>query len=88
LKSINLQPGLSGLVAEMIQVTGDIVIQWLTDLCIIFVNDGCIPEDWISSVVLPIYKAEGYPMECGSYRGINLPDHAMKVVERDFEYTQ
>ena len=60
LKSINLQPGLSGLVAEMIQVTGDIVIQWLTDLCIVFVNDGCIPDDWISSVVLPIYEAEGY----------------------------
>jgi len=25
-------------------------------------------------------------MECGSYRGINLLEHAMKVVERDFEY--
>jgi len=26
-------PGLSGLVAEMIQATGDIGIYWLTDLC-------------------------------------------------------
>jgi len=28
-------------------------------------------EDWKSSVVLPIYKGKGDPMECGSYRGIN-----------------
>jgi len=25
-------------------------------------------------------------MECGSYRGIKLLEHAMKVVERIFEY--
>jgi len=27
------------------------------------------------------------PMECGSYKGIKLLEHAMKVVERMFEYT-
>jgi len=31
--------------------------------------------------VLPIYKGKGDPMECGSYRGIKLLEHAMKVVE-------
>ena len=25
-----------------------------------------IPEDWKSSVVLPVYKGKGDPMECGS----------------------
>jgi len=29
----NKAPGLSGLVAEVIQATGDIGINWLTDLC-------------------------------------------------------
>jgi len=38
------------------------------------------------SVVLPIYKGKGDPMECGSYRGIKLLEHAMKVVERFFEH--
>jgi len=42
------------------------------------VKEGCIPEDWKSSVVLPIYK--------GSYRGIKLLKHAMKVEERIFEH--
>jgi len=37
-------------------------------------------------MVLPIYKGKGDPMECGSYRGIKLFKHAMKVVERIFEH--
>ena len=44
------------------------------------------PEDWKSSVVLPIYRGKGDSMECGSYRGIILLEHAMKVVERIFEH--
>ena len=70
-------PGLSGLVAEMIQA------QWVLDVCTGngIVKEGSIPEDWKSSVVLPIYKGKGNPMECGSYRGINFLEHAMKVVE-------
>jgi len=49
------------------------------------VKEGCILEDWKSSMVLPIYKGKGDPMECGSYGGIKLLEHAMKVVERIFE---
>jgi len=30
-------------------------------------------------------KGKGDPMECGSYRGIKLLEHAVKVVERIFE---
>ena len=63
-------PGLSGLVAEMIQATLDIGTQWMLDLCNGIVKEGCIPEDWKSSVVLLIYKGKVDPMECGSYRGI------------------
>ena len=45
-----------------------------------------IAEDWKSSVILPIYKGKEDPMECGSYRGITLLEHAMKVVERISEH--
>ena len=79
-------PGLSGLVAEMIQATGDIGTQWILDLCNDIVKEVSIPEDCKSSVLLPIYKGKGDPMECGSYRGIKLLEHAMKVVERIFEH--
>ena len=77
-------PGLSGLVTEMIQATGDTGTQSILDLCNGVVKEGSIREDWKSSVVLPIYKGKGDPMECGSYRGIKLLEHAMKVVERIF----
>jgi len=78
-------PGLLMLVAEMIQTTGDIGTQWILDLCNGIVKKDCFPEDWKSSVVLPIYKGKGDPVECGSYREIKLLEHAMKVVERIFE---
>ena len=77
---------MSGLAAEMIQAAGDIGTQWILDLCNGIVKTVCIPEDWKSSMVLPMYKGKGGPMECGSYRGIKLLEHAMKVVERIFEH--
>jgi len=46
----------------------DIGIHWLTCLCIGVVKEGCIPEDWKLSVVIPIYKGKGDPMECISCR--------------------
>ena len=52
-------PGLSGLVAEMIQATWDIGSQWILDLCNGITKEGSIPEVWKSSVVLPIYKGKG-----------------------------
>jgi len=79
-------PGLSGLAAEMTQAIGSIRTQWILDLCNGIVKEGCIPKDWKSSVVLTVYRGKGDPMECGSYRGIKLLEHAMKVVERTFEH--
>ena len=66
--------------------SGDTGTQWILDLCNGIVKEGNIPEDWKSSVVLPSYKGKGDPMECGSYRGIKLLEHAMKVVEKIFEH--
>ena len=38
-------PGLSGLVAEIIQATGNIGTQWILDLCNGIVKERCVPED-------------------------------------------
>ena len=70
----------------MIQSTEDIGTRCILHLCSGIVKEGGIPEDWKSSVVLPIYKVKGDPMECGFYRGIKLLEHAMKVVERIFKH--
>jgi len=70
----------------MIHATGDTGSQWILDLCNGIVKEDCTPKKWKSSVVLPIYKGKGDPMEYGSYRGIKLLEHAMKVVERIFKH--
>jgi len=58
----------------MIQVTEDIGTQWILNSFNGIVKEGCIPDEWKSCV------------ECGSYKGIKLLEHSMKVVERIFEH--
>ena len=41
-----------------------------------------MPEEWRTSVVVPIFKGKGDVMDCGAYRGVKLLEHAMKIVER------
>ena len=45
-----------------------------------------MPEEWKTSVVVPIFKGKGYVMDCGVYRGVKLLEHAMKIVETVLEY--
>jgi len=78
--------GLLLLLAEIIQTTVDIGTQWILHLCNGIVKEGCIPEDWKTTVVLPIFRRKGDPMECVSYTGIKFLERAMKVVERIFEH--
>jgi len=77
--------GQSRVVAEMLQAADDVGVEWLTELCNAIVTEGTIPEDWKGSVIIPVYKGKGDPLECGSYRAIKLLEHAMKVVEKVIE---
>ena len=44
-----------------------------------------MPEEWKTSVVVPIFKGKGDVMDCGAHRGVKLLEHAMKKVERELE---
>ena len=44
-----------------------------------------MPEEWKTSVVVPIFKRKMDVMDCGTYRGVKLLEHAMKIVERVLE---
>ncbi|CAK1589588.1 unnamed protein product [Parnassius mnemosyne] len=44
-----------------------------------------IPEEWCSSILVPIFKNKGDVQNCSSYRGIKLMSHTMKVWERVIE---
>ena len=77
--------GPSGVVGEMLKASGDVGIQWVTDLCNSIVQEGRVPNDWKKSWMVNVYKGKGDALECGSYRGIKLLDHVMKVLERVIE---
>ena len=73
--------GPTGIVSEMFIAEEDCSVEWLTSLCNLIVAQGRIPDDWKSSILLPVFKGKGDPMECGSYRAMKLLEHAMKVIE-------
>ena len=77
--------GPSGVVAEMLRASGDVGVQWVTDLCNKIVQEGKIPSDSTKSWIVKVYKGKGDALERGSYRGIKLLDHVMKVLERVIE---
>jgi len=74
--------GPSGVVAEMSKASGVVGIQCMTDLFNKIVQGGKISSDWRKSWMVTEYKGKGDALECGSYRGIKLLDHVMKVLER------
>ena len=76
--------GPTGVVSEMIKAAGGFVSRWMTDL-INIVKEGCIPDDWRKSILVPVYKGKGDPLVCGSYRAIKLLEQPMKVPERVLE---
>lgn len=77
--------GPSGVVSEMLKAAGEDGIKWMTDLFNQIISEGKIPDDWKKSWIVAVYKGKGDALECGSYRGIKLLDHAMKVFERVVE---
>ena len=57
----------------------------MVDLINNIVKEGCIPNDWRKSILVPVYKGKGDPLMCGSYRAIKLLEHPMKVHDRVLE---
>jgi predicted GNAT family acetyltransferase len=77
--------GISGVVAEHIRGSADVGVEVLTKICNDMLDGGEMPEEWRNSTLVPLYKGKGNVKECGSYRGVKLLEHGMKVVERVLE---
>ena len=70
---------------EMIVASGEIGVKVMTELRQQVLDGRGIPEEWKTSVIVPIFKGKDNVMSCGSYRGVQLLEHAMKIVERVLE---
>ena len=79
------QGGPTGVVSEMLKAAGETGTLWMTYVCNAVAKNGKIPEDWSRSWIVNVYKGEADALACGSYRGIKLLNHAMKVLERVIE---
>lgn len=75
--------GPSGVLTEMLKASGEVEVQWVTELCNRLVKEGAIPSDWKRSWV--VSRERGDAMECSSYRGMKLLDQVMKLFERIIE---
>ena len=70
--------GPTGVESEMMKASGGFGSRWMTDL---MVKEGCMPDDWRKSILVPVYKGKDDPLVCGSYIAIKLLDQPMKVIE-------
>ena len=70
---------------NMIMASGKFGVGVLKKLCQRVLDGKGMPEEWKTSVVVPIFKGKGDVMDCGAYRGVKLLEHAMKIVERVLE---
>ena len=70
---------------NMIIASGTFGVGVMKKLCQRVLDAKGMPEEWKTSVVVPIIKGKGDVMDCGAYRGVKLLEHAMKIVERVLE---
>ena len=77
--------GLSEVTTEMIVAGGRIAEEVILQLCQRVLDGKGIPDEWKTSVVVPIFKGKGDVMNCGSYRGVKLLEHGMKIIEKVLE---
>ena len=77
--------GLSEITTEMIVADGRIAKEVMLQLCQRVLDGKGIPDEWKTSVVVPIFKGQRDVMNCGSHRGVKLLDHGMKIIKSVME---
>ena len=78
-------PGPSEVNMDMIMTSGKFGVGVSKKLCQRVLDGKGMPEEWKTSVVVPIFKGKGDVMDCGAYRRVKLLEHAMKIIERVLE---
>ena len=70
---------------DVIIASGTFGVGVMKKLCQRVLDGEGMPEEWKTSVVVPIFKGKGDVMDCWACRGVKLLEHAMKIVERVLE---
>ena len=71
--------------AEMISASREVGVSLMVELCQRMLDGKRMPDEWQTSVIIPIFKGKGEVRNCNTYIGVKLLEHAMKIVERVLE---
>ena len=71
--------------SEAWKMLGQCGITYLTSKLNEIMEREKIPDEWRSSILIPVFKNKGDTLQCNNYRGIKLICHAMKLYERVLE---
>ncbi|XP_057316852.1 uncharacterized protein LOC130657879 [Hydractinia symbiolongicarpus] len=74
--------GLSGVVAEIVKVSGYTAVELITSLVNQNTKDGVIPNDRQSSVIVNCFKDNRDTLNRVNYRGLKCVHEVKKVIER------
>ena len=70
--------GLLEVSMEMINASGKVGIDVMMKLGQKVLDEKGIPEDWKTSVFVPIYKEKGDVTNCSAYRGVKIFERVLK----------
>ena len=77
--------GSSEICAEIMSASAELRISVMVELCQRVLHRKEMPDEWQTSVLVPIFKGKKHVRNCITYKGVKLLEHAMKVVERVLE---
>ncbi|KAK3543056.1 hypothetical protein QTP70_010554 [Hemibagrus guttatus] len=77
--------GPDDILVEVWKCLGEAAVEFLTSLFNRVLEIERMPEEWRTSVLVPIFKNKGDVQSCSNYRGIKLMSHTMKLWERVVE---
>jgi hypothetical protein len=78
--------GSDGIPIDVWRCLGDVAIVWLTKLFNLIFRSNKMPDDWMRSILVPIFKNKGDVQSCTNYQRIKLMSHTMKLWERIIEH--
>ena len=67
---------------EMLDLAGDVGVNWTRRLLNSCLTEGKIPVEWRTGLIIPIWKMKGDVHDPGKYRGITLLSQVLKLLER------
>ena len=74
--------GPGGIPVKVWKSLGEEGVDMLLDLLQKIFEQEKMPEEWRDNVIVPIFKEKRDIQDCGTYTGINMIYHTMKIWER------